>query len=316
MFWPTAAHAQTFMPSAGTKIAEQVDSLYGFLVLASFVSCVLVIGGFIYFAIKYKRRSEEDKTAYITHNNALEFAWSFIPFVIFMAVFGWGWWIYDQMRSMPEDPLEVHVVGQKWYWEFLYKSGRKVTNEFYVPVNEPVKLIITSRDVLHSVFIPGFRIKQDAVPGRYTALWFEASKEGSFNMFCTEYCGEQHSSMLAKVNVLPKDEWEEWLRTNPYRGMSLAQIGQEVYAGKCLACHKTTAEKKIGPGFANLFGKSRQFQGGSQLQADANYIRESILNPNKKIVAGYPSGVMPTFAGQLSEQEVTGVIEYIKTLSE
>lgn len=315
MFWPSTAHAQSLMPVAATEIAKRVDELYVFLLIASFVACVLVIGGFIYFAIKYKRTSDHDKTAYITHNNTLEFAWSFIPFVIFIVSFAWGWWIYKDMRTSPANALEIHVVGQKWNWEFLYKSGKKTVGEFVVPVNEPVKLIITSRDVLHSVFLPAFRMKQDAVPGRYTSLWFESQKQGDFNLFCTEYCGDSHSAMLAKVKVVPREEYESWLRDDPFKGLSLSQVGQKVYEGRCIACHNTDAVAKVGPGFGGLYGKERQFADSTTLaKAGEEYIRESIIEPNKKIVANYPAGVMPTFAGQLNEQELAGLVEYIKEL--
>lgn len=310
------AAASSFMPVQATDIAQRVDSLYGFLLAASLIACALVIGGFIYFAFKYKRRTENDETPYITHNNLLEFLWSFIPFVIFMVVFAWGWWIYHDMRSFPKDATEIHVVGQKWYWDFVYKSGRRLSGEVYVPVGEPVKLIMTSTDVLHSFFIPGFRIKQDVVPGRYTALWFEANKVGSFQVFCTEYCGDQHSAMLAKLHVVPREQYEDWLRNDPYKGLSLAEVGEKVFQGRCIACHKTDDTVNIGPGFAGLIGKERKFADGSTAVADVNYIRNSITNPNSQVVAGFPEGVMPTFAGQLSEQEMTGIIEYIKTLSQ
>ncbi len=316
MFWVESAAASSFMPVQATDIAQKVDHLYGFLLIASLISCALVFGGFIYFAVKYKRRSDNDKTAYISHNNTLEFLWSFIPFVIFMVVFAWGWWIYDEMRTFPKDSLEIHVTGQKWYWDFTYKSGRKLSGEYYVPVNENVKMIITSKDVLHSVFIPGFRIKQDAVPGRYTALWFRSNKIGTFQMFCTEYCGDQHSAMIAKVHVVTKEAYEEWLRNDPYKGLELADIGKKVFDGRCVACHNTDSSQKVGPGFAGLFGKERKLADGSSVKADENYIRTSINNPNSQVVAGFPSGVMPTFSGQLSEQEITGVIEYIKTLGQ
>ena len=314
MFWPFAAHAQSLMPVAATEIAKRVDELYVFLLIACFIACVLVIGGFIYFAFKYKRTSDNDKTAYITHNNTLEFAWSFIPFVIFMVSFAWGWWIYKDMRKAPENALEIHVVGQKWNWEFLYKSGKKTVGEFVVPVDEPIKLIITSRDVLHSVFFPAFRMKQDAIPGRYTSLWFQSQKEGSFNLFCTEYCGDEHSAMLAKVKVVPRSEYDAWLRDDPFKGLSLAQIGKKVYEGRCVACHNTDAVSKVGPGFGGLFGSERQFADGTSAKADEEYLRESIVEPNKKIVANYPAGVMPTFAGQLDEQELAGLVEFIKEL--
>jgi cytochrome c oxidase subunit II len=316
MFWSieqASAKSSTFMPEAASQIATQVDSLYSFLVWASFISCVLVIGGMTYFAVKYRRRSANDKSAYISHNTTLEFLWSFIPFVIFMVVFAWGWWVYHQMRSMPKNAFEIHVTGQKWFWDFQYKSGRKTSGEFYAPLGEPVKLIMASRDVIHSFFIPGMRIKQDIVPGRYSALWFQADKAGTFNVFCTEYCGEGHSAMLGKVHVVPRDQFDQWLMNDPYKGLSVAQVGEKVYASKCIACHNVTTEKKIGPGFAGVFGKQRQFADGTSLVADENYIRNSILTPSAKVVAGFPNAMTP-FQGQISEEELTGVIEYIKTL--
>lgn len=315
MFWPNYAYAKgsVFMPVQGSTFAASVDALYEFLLIASFISCVLVIGGLIYFAWKYRRKTENDKTAYIAHNSVLEFLWSFIPFVIFIVVFGWGWLVFHDMRTAPKDALEVHVVGQKWSWTFLYKSGRKSSAEFYVPVNKPVKLIMTSSDVIHSFYIPAFRIKQDVVPGRYTALWFEATKVGSYQIFCTEFCGDQHSAMLAKVHVLSEEDYEEWLQNDPYKGMSLAAVGEKVFKAQCTACHNANSTKKIGPGLGGLLGEMRTFVEAQQAKADENYIRESILYPNAKVVAGYPKGVMPTFKGKLSEQELAGIIEYLKT---
>ena len=313
----TKAYGNTpsnFMPPAATKIAEQFDTLYIFLLVISLISCVLVIGGMIYLAYKYRRQTEEQKTAYIAHNATLEFLWSFIPFVLFMVVFAWGWILFHDMRTPPKDAFEVHVTGQKWYWDFTYKSGKVSTGEFVVPADTDIKLIMTSRDVLHSFFIPAFRIKQDVVPGRFTTLWFKTSKVGEYQVFCTEYCGDQHSKMLAKVKVLPKADFEKWLQDNPYKGLSMAQIGQKVYQGRCIACHLATDKKNIGPGFAGLMGRKTEFENAESMEADEDYIRESILNPNAKIVKGYPKGVMPTFAGQLKEKEISGLIEYIKTL--
>lgn len=316
MFWLNVAQASTFMPVQGTKIAAQVDSLYVFLLWASFISCVLVIGGFIYFAIKHRRRSDNDKTAYITHNNVLEFTWSFIPFVIFMIVFGWGWWLFHEMRSMPEEgALEVQVVGQKWDWSFIYKSGKRTIGEFYVPVNRPVKLVMTSRDVLHSLFVPAFRIKQDVIPGRYTALWFDAKKEGTFQIFCTEYCGDQHSTMLAQVHVVSEERYEQWLQDDPYRGLSLVEIGEQIFTQRCVACHTASDQRNIGPGFGGIWGVQHEMEDGEMVTVDENYIRESILQPNARITKGYPANLMPSFAGQLSEEEMMGIIEFIKSLA-
>ena len=315
MFWLNEANAaSSFMPPQATDIAVMYDSLYSFLVVASFIASFLVMGGFIYFVLKYKRRSDSDKTAYIPHDARLEFLWSFIPFLIFMFTFGWGWHVYKKMRTAPKDSLEIHVTGQKWSWSFQYKSGRKTSAEMYVPINQPVKLIMGSRDVVHSFFIPAFRVKQDVVPGMYTSLWFEATKLGTFQVFCAEYCGEQHSGMLAKIHVLSQKDYEKWLQNDPYKGLSLIDIGKKVYASKCFACHNTSAEKNIGPGFAGVLGRQREFEGGGSLIVDDNYIRESIINPNAKVVKGFPKGVMPTFAGQVSEQELAGIVEYLKSL--
>src|SRR5437868_4991092 len=233
MMWFNLAQAQSFMPTEGTKIATQVDNLYAFLLLASFVSCVILIGGMVYFVWKYRRKTNNDKTAYITHNTFLEFLWSFIPLVIFLGVFGWGWYIYHDMRSMPKDALEVHVYGKQWAWEFEYKSGVKTGNMFVVPVNKDVKLIMTSKDVLHSFYIPSFRIKQDVVPGRYTALWFNADKLGEFHVFCAEFCGTQHSGMLATLKVVPQAEYDAWLEEESQVGtLPLAKRGEKLFAVK------------------------------------------------------------------------------------
>jgi cytochrome c oxidase subunit 2 len=301
------------MPPEGTQIATHVDSLYAFLLTVSFISCVLVIGGLIVFAMKYRRKSANDKTPYIAHNTTLEFLWSFIPFVIFMVVFVWGWIVYMQLRTMPEDGLEIAVQGQKWNWTFTYKNGRSTSAEFYVPVGQPVRLVMTSVDVLHSFYIPAFRNKQDVVPGRYTQLWFKAEKEGDYQVLCAEYCGDKHSGMLAKLHVVPRAQFEEWLGNDPYKGLPPLEIGRKVYSSRCIACHNLTEAKNVGPGFKGLWGKSEAIEGGT-VTIDENYVRESILNPNAKVVAGFPKGVMPTFAGQLNEQEILGAIEFIKSL--
>ena len=265
--WGTFAQASSNqgsygMPPQASNFAASVDTLYVFLFYASLVSCVLVIGGFVYFAIKYRRKTDQDRTAYISHNGVLEFLWSFIPFVIFMVVFVWGWVVYHQMREMPEDALEVHVIGQKWNWNFLYKSGRKSAGEFVVPIHTPIKLIMNSRDVLHSLYIPSFRVKQDVVPGRYTSLWFEATRLGNFQIFCAEYCGDQHSNMLAKVKVVSLEEYETWLANDPYKGLSLVQIGETLFKKQCMACHLPTEASLVGPGLKGVFGRKQYFEGG------------------------------------------------------
>lgn len=297
-----------------TDYTASLKGLEDFLIWASLISCLLILAVFVYFSFRYKRKSEtEEGQASQHHNLPLEITWSFIPFVLFMIVFGWGWIVYKDFYSPPKDSLEIHVYGQMWSWEFVYKNGRKTTNEFYVPSHRPVKLIMTSRDVIHSFFIPAFKIKQDTVPGAYSSLWFQANKEGSFHVFCTELCGTGHSAMTAKLHVVPAEEWESWLKNDPYKGLSLKEIGEKTFQGRCTACHKTSSEKMIGPGLAGLYRANRILQNGKSVTADENYIRESILNPGAKIVQGYTNQMTP-FAGLLSEEELSGLIEYIKSL--
>ena len=317
MIWFRTAHAESFMPTQATEIAAHVDNLYGFLLVASFIACTLVIGGMIYFVFKYRRRHRDEKTAYISHNALLEFLWSFIPLVIFLGVFAWGWVIYHDMRAMPKDALEIHVFGKQWAWEVEYKSGVKTSNLVVVPVNTDVKLILTATDVIHSFFIPSFRIKQDAVPGKYSALWFNANKLGEFHIFCTEYCGTQHSGMIGTLRVVTQEDYEKWLESESQVGnLPLAERGQKVFQIKaCASCHAVDSDRRlVGPSLYQIVGKEREFEDGSKTVADENYLRESILNPNAKTVKTYGKNVMPAFQGQLSEVELNALIEYIKTL--
>ena len=332
------ASASTLMPPAVTKIAAEVDSIYIFLLVSSLISFIILIGGMIYFVVKYQRRSATDKTAYITHDHRLEFAWSFIPLVIFLFVFAWGWKVYHDMRKMPENALEVHVMAKKWDWRFLYKNGKEVTSALdaknervaatmVVPVNRPVKLIMASekisaaskdpsdRPVLHSFYIPAMRIKQDVVPGRYTALWFQAEKEGEYWVFCTEYCGAGHSAMKAKLRVVSNEEFEKWLSSEDGGEMSLADVGRGLFGSQaCIGCHSLDGSRLVGPSFKGLFGaKDHKIEGGS-VTANEEYLRESILNPNAKVVAGYPAGVMPAYAGQLTDDQILALIEFIKSV--
>ena len=317
----TVAFAKLGMPEAGNQYANRVDSLYYFLLVVSLISCVLVIGGMIYFVVRYKRQSDFDQTPYISHNNTLEFLWSFIPFIIFMIVFVWGFVLFREAQTAPNNSFEVHVYGRQWAWEFAYKSGKATTNEIVVPVGRPVKLIMTSKDVLHSFFIPALRIKQDVIPGRYTTLWFEAEKIGDYQVFCTEYCGAKHSGMLATLKVLSLEAFEEWLADDPmkeYDGLPLAVRGEKVAQKKaCIACHDFKSEENgpLAPGLKNLIGKKRESSDGASWIADEDYIRESLKYPQKKVVAAYAGkAAMPVIP--LNEEEITWLIEYIKSNKE
>ena len=299
---------------AVTDYVERLDQLNHFLMLTSLIACLFIVIAFVYFGIRYRRKSDSEQGhAKTFHNSILEFSWSFIPLIIFGVCFVWGWILYSDLKHAPSDSLEIHVYGQKWSWSFVYKNGRKTVNELKVPVGRPVKLIMTSRDVIHSFSIPSFKIKQDVVPGMYTSLWFKANRKGQFYVFCTEFCGSGHSTMIAKTHVMEVEAWENWLRDDPNKGLTLSQIGEKTFKGRCTACHKITKEKFIGPGLAGLFNSQRSLNNGKSVKADANYLRESILNPGAKIVSGYLNQMTP-FAGILSEEELSGLIEYIKGL--
>lgn len=314
MNWISMARAQSFMPTSATEIAQEVDNLYGFLVIASLISCLIIIAGMIYFTFKYRRKTDHDKTAYISHNTFLEFLWSFIPLVIFLGVFGWGWYLYHEMRKMPENALEIHISAKQWAWAAEYKNGVKSV-EIVVPVNKPVKLLMTSEDVLHSFYVPSFRIKQDVIPGRYTSLWFTANKLGEFHVFCTEFCGTSHSSMLTKLKVVSQADYDKWLVEESEVGsLPLAQRGAKLFQVKaCASCHNVdNPTAKVGPSLYKVFGHEVETESG-KVTADENYLRESIMESKAKIVKGFQP-VMPSFQGQLNETELNALLEYIKGL--
>jgi len=317
MFLANAAQASTFMPEQGTAIAKQVDNLYGFLLVVSFVSCAILIGGMIYFAIKYKRKTQNDKTPYITHDIRLEILWSVVPLIIFLMVFGWGWVIYHEMREMPKNALEIQVTGKQWSWAAEYKNGVRST-DVVVPVGRDVKIILASEDVIHSFYVPSFRVKQDAVPGRYTALWFKAEKLGEFHVFCTEYCGTSHSGMITKLKVVTQEEFDKWLTEESEVGsLPLAQRGAKYFQTRaCASCHNVdNAAVKVGPSLFQRWGKEAFADDGSKVQFDENYVRESMMLPQAKIAKGFPKpSPMPSFQGQISESELAAIIEYIKGL--
>ncbi len=318
LLFANSVMADTFMPEQGTAIAKQVDNLYGFLIVVSFVSCAILIGGMIYFAVKYKRKTANDKTAYITHDTRLEVLWSVIPLFIFLLVFAWGWVLYHDMRTMPANALEIQVTGKQWAWSMDYKNGVKAS-VLVVPVHRDVKLILTSEDVIHSFYIPSFRIKQDAVPGRYTSLWFRAEKLGEFHVFCTEYCGTSHSGMITKLRVLSQEDFDKWLTEESEVGsLPLAQQGAKIFQTRaCASCHNVdSAAVKIGPSLWKRWGTDAIVDGGAKIKFDENYTRESIMLPQAHIAQGYPKpSPMPSFQGQLSEAQVAALIEYIKGLN-
>jgi cytochrome c oxidase subunit 2 len=305
-----------WMPKEASTLAPQTDWLFYFIYWASVVSVVLIVAAMAYFVVKYraKGRSKNDPfDASESHNNTLEIVWSIGPLIIVVAVFVFGFEGFMNLRTPPKDSMEIQVTGQKWNWTFTYPNGAS-DNELHVPVNKPVRLVLTSVDVIHSVWIPTFRVKMDAVPGRYTDLWFQATEAGEFPLECTEYCGTGHSDMLTKVIVHEPGGYETWLATaGNDANLPPAELGKKLYEKKgCAACHSIDGTKRVGPSFKGIWGKQEPTNVGP-VQVNEDYIRESLLEPQAKIVAGY-APAMPTFKGQLKDTEISGLIEYIKTL--
>lgn len=303
----------------GSDFAQKVDFAHDIVTIISVICTVVIVGVMIYFAIIYRQKDGKDhETPHIHGNNTLEIIWTTFPTLVCIWVAWLGYDSFVDMRTVPEGAMEVNVTGRKWAWDFQYKNGKRTTGELVVPVNEPVKLVMRSQDVLHSFFVPVMRSKMDVIPGRYTYEWFRPIKTGDFQVFCTEYCGNDHSQMLARLKVLPKAEFERWLaddsEAKKLASMKPSDRGKEIYAGKCVACHSLDGTPRVGPSWLKLFDKKGELSDGTTYVADENYIRASILNPAAKVVKGYPAQGMPSFQGQLSEDDIAGVIAFIKTI--
>ncbi|MFH5831537.1 cytochrome c oxidase subunit II [Halalkalibaculum sp. DA3122] len=307
------------LPPAKSTIANSHDQLFEFVHMSSLILTIGILVAIIYFIIKYRRKSENEVTPVITHNNALEITWSVIPLVLVLFIFGWGFQIFLNMTSPPDDAYEVQVTAQKWLWRFQYENGASSTGELHVPADRPVKLIMSSNDVIHSFSVPDFRIKQDVVPGRYTSVWFNAPETGESIIFCTEYCGTDHSNMTGSVVVQSEEDFETWLRENAGGGsqpddMTPAEWGEQlVQENACTTCHSVDGTEMTGPSWQNKFGSEEPLADGTTVTVDENYLRESILDPGAHIVEGY-SNVMPPYQGVLSDEQINAIIEYIKTL--
>lgn len=305
------------MPGQHSTMAEHVDALFYFIYYSSAILLLLVTAAIIYFVLRYRRRSRQGElTSGVAHNTKLEIAWTVIPSILVFIIFAWGFRDFLRLYIVPKDAIEVKVTGQRWFWSFDYPDGVTSVNDLTVPVGKPVKLLLSSRDVIHSFFVPNFRIKMDALPNRYTVAWFEATDTGSYNLFCTEYCGTKHSAMIGKVHVVGEREFAAWMEAGSMsgEGMSLEDFGAKLYASKaCITCHSVDGKAGTGPTFKGAFGHSVKFTDGREVTADENYLRESILNPQAKIVAGYQP-VMPTFQGILKDKQVDALVAYIKSL--
>ena len=315
--WATIGTEGGFwLPSQGSEGAAEVDRIFGFVFWVSAFFFLLIVALMVLFVIRYRRRpGREDAEPSPRHNTPLEITWTTIPILIVIAIFIWGFKVYLDINTPPANAYEVLVTGQKWKWLFTYPNGH-VDENLHVPVATPIRLVMTSEDVIHGFYIPAFRLKRDVVPGRYVKLWFQATKPGEYQIYCTQYCGTGHSDMWAKAVVHEPGGFERWLEdaSNFLAKMSPAEAGERLYRTRgCAQCHSVDGKGGTGPTFKALFGHQVPLDGGKATVADENYIRESILEPQAKIVAGFQP-VMPTFQGRLKDQEITAIIEYLKTL--
>ena len=292
-------------------MAGNVDALFIFLLIVTGMVALLIFVCLLFFAARYRQRAHVHAEQ-IEGSTPLELTWSIIPLFVFLAIFAWGAVIYFKERTPPRDAAEVYVVAKQWMWKLEHAEGQREINELHIPVGRDVKLIMTSQDVIHSFYVPAFRIKQDVLPGRYTTAWFRATKPGIYHLFCAEYCGTQHSGMIGSIVVLEPAQYEAWMSGGSTGPLSVT--GEKVFAELgCVTCHRSDAQGR-GPNLQGVFGKPVLLQDGRTLVADENYIRESILDPGAKIVNGYKP-VMPTFQGLLSEEQLNALVAYVKSLS-
>ena len=307
--------ATFWFPAPSSTTAGAVDSLFNFILSLSAFFFVLIVGLMLIFVIKYRRRPGYVQAFAPDHNNTLEIVWSVIPGLLTVLIFFRGFLGYLDMRTPPAETYEIKVNAKKWSWAFQYPNGY-IDNDLHVPVNRAVKLTMTSEDVIHSLFVPAFRTKMDIVPGRYSSMWFEATRTGEFPLLCAEYCGQKHSDMLANTVVHPSGEFERWLEqaSNLLATLPPVEAGKILYTRRgCAQCHTIDGSAKTGPSFKATFGSTQSMADGSTVQVDENYIRESILEPMKKIRGGFRP-VMPSYKGQLKDPEIDAIIEFIKSL--
>ena len=298
-------------PERASSIAGNVDALFIFLLIVTGMVSLLIFACLLYFAARYRHQAHKHAEQ-IEGSTPLELTWSIIPLGVFLVIFVWGVIVYFQERMPPRNVTEVYVVAKQWMWKLEHAEGQREINELHVPINRDVKLIMTSQDVIHSFFIPAFRMKQDVLPGRYTTAWFRATKPGTYHLFCAEYCGTQHSGMIGSIVVMEPAQYEAW--TNGGSTGPLSATGEKVFSELgCVTCHRGDGQGR-GPNLQGLFGKQVLLEGGRTVLADENYIRESILDPGAKIVNGYKP-VMPTFQGLVSEEQLNALIAYVKAQS-
>jgi cytochrome c oxidase subunit 2 len=300
-------------PPVSSTLASKVDALFFFTLGVSVLFSVLIVATIVAFIVKYRRRREDETGQEIQGNTLLlEIGWSVVPLGLVMISFFWGATIFFDAARPPADAWSFHVYGKQWMWKVEHPEGKREINEFHVPVDQAVKLTMTSEDVIHNFSVPAFRLKMDVLPGRYTTAWFKATKTGTYHIFCDQYCGVDHSKMVGKIHVLEPQDYKRWLAGAPSAGGTVA-TGEELFVAKaCNTCHRSDSSARA-PVLDGVFGKQVALVDGRTVTADESYVRESILNPAAKVVQGYQP-IMPTFKDQVSEEEIVQLVKYVKSL--
>jgi cytochrome c oxidase subunit 2 len=303
-----------FFPQQASEQAATIDALYFFLLAVTGAFAVLVAVLVVVFAIKFRRKHDQEVGYPIHGSLALELLWTFIPLGITMVMFVWGAQVFFHMTRPPKNAMEIYVVGKQWMWKAQHMDGAREINELHVPIGRPVKLIMGSEDVIHSFFIPDFRVKADVVPGRYNTMWFTATQPGRFHIFCTQYCGTKHSNMIGWVTAMSPSDYQTWL-SGGSTGGSMSEAGGKLFTDlACVTCHLDNGQGR-GPVLKGIYGKQVLVNGNQSVTMDDAYIRESILNPQAKVVAGFQP-IMPTFQGLVTEEQLLQLIAYVKSLSD
>jgi cytochrome c oxidase subunit 2 len=300
------------LPPEASKIAPQMDALLFFMVLVSLIGLTIVVLLVASFSILY-RKKRHPVAVQVEGSTLLEATWTIIPLGLFLVMFVWGALIYFRVFTPSANAMNIYVVGKQWMWKVEHPGGQHEINALHVPTGRAVQLTLISQDVFHSFSIPAFRVKREAIPGRYTTVWFEATTPGTYHLFCTQYCGTNHSQMLGDVVVMTPEEYRKWLARSD-SGVSLAQDGERLFASlSCAACHNARPDAR-GPSLASVYGARLALSSGGTVIADDAYLREAILNPSQHVTQGY-APIMPTYQGQISEEGVIALIEFIKNLN-
>jgi cytochrome c oxidase subunit 2 len=300
-------------PDQASTMAPKVDALYLFLIVLTGTVSLLIFATIFYFAVKYRRRPGNEIAQDYEPPKILEITWIVVPSIIFLGIFVWASWVYFQLARVPNNSLQIYATGKQWMWKFQHPGGQREINVLHVPVNRPIKITMASEDVIHSLYFPAFRVKMDVLPNRYRTMWFQATKTGRYHIFCAEYCGTLHSGMIGWVEVMEPTAYQTWLAGGSEG--SMASQGEKLFQKyACNTCHTNDANGR-GPVLVGVYNSSVMMSDDTIVKADDNYIRESILNPQAKIVKGFgPPSVMPTFQGQINEDDLLKLLAYVKSL--